>query len=78
MQLFLRTCVALQVVLDCTALLTAAYCAAAVACRRYVKGWQLLDEVEAATGEQLLTQEQRQWVFGGTIESLFPGGWQQS
>ncbi|WIA22167.1 hypothetical protein OEZ85_004501 [Tetradesmus obliquus] len=43
----------------------------------YVKGWQLLDDVEAATGEQLLTQEQRQWVFGGTIASLFPGSWQQ-
>uniref|UniRef100_A0A383V5S3 Amidohydrolase-related domain-containing protein n=1 Tax=Tetradesmus obliquus TaxID=3088 RepID=A0A383V5S3_TETOB len=43
----------------------------------YVKGWQLLDDVEAATGEQLLTQEQRQWVFGGTIAGLFPGSWQQ-
>jgi hypothetical protein len=47
---------------------------------RYVKGWQLLDEAESVTGEQLLTQEQRQWVIGprapNTIRSLFPGGWQ--
>jgi hypothetical protein len=42
-----------------------------------LKGWQLLDAYEAATCQQLLTQEQRQWVFGGTIASLFPAAWQQ-
>ncbi|KAF6262608.1 hypothetical protein COO60DRAFT_1268012 [Scenedesmus sp. NREL 46B-D3] len=43
----------------------------------YAKAWQLLDDYEAATGEPLLSKEQRRWVFGETIAGLFPGGWQQ-
>lgn len=45
---------------------------------RYVKAWRVFDDYEAASGEQLLTPEQRQWVLGGTAASLFPGGWQRS
>lgn len=44
-------------------------------CCRYTKAWRALDDAEAANGKQLLTPEQREWVFGGTIASLFPGGW---
>jgi hypothetical protein len=42
---------------------------------RYAKAWQALDDCEAAIGKQLLTPDQREWVFGGTIASLFPGAW---
>jgi hypothetical protein len=42
---------------------------------RYTKAWQALDDAEAQSGKQLLTPEQREWVFGGTIASLFPGAW---
>jgi hypothetical protein len=42
---------------------------------RYLKAWQALDDAEAAVGKQILTQEQREWVFGGTVASLFPGAW---
>lgn len=41
----------------------------------YAKAWTALDDAEAAAGKQILTPEQREWVFGGTAASLFPGAW---
>lgn len=40
---------------------------------RYGQAWALLDHHEAAVGQQLLTEEERDWVFGRTLATLFPG-----
>lgn len=51
------------------------FCLPFATIHRYVQAWQILDACEAATGKQVLTLEEREWVLGGTVASLFPGAW---
>eukprot|EP01024_Parvocaulis_polyphysoides_P000836 TRINITY_DN10225_c0_g1_i1.p2 TRINITY_DN10225_c0_g1~~TRINITY_DN10225_c0_g1_i1.p2 ORF type:complete len:123 (+),score=12.40 TRINITY_DN10225_c0_g1_i1:110-478(+) len=44
----------------------------------YLKAWQLLDEWEKIEGAPLMTEEQREWVMGKTLMSLFPTSFGQS
>jgi hypothetical protein len=53
----------------------------------YLKAWSILDDAPAAaqqaggssggsgSASSVLTAEEREWVMGGTLQSLFPGAW---
>ncbi|GMH43486.1 hypothetical protein BSKO_11408 [Bryopsis sp. KO-2023] len=42
----------------------------------YVKSWEILQAGDEATGEKLLTDQETEWIFGKTIQTIFTKGWQ--